>query len=244
MKTFAVLGATVLIASSASAQSAPQWSGFSVVRTLTAAGNSQYKIYGNWNANNIVMLNALDFGVNNGSPAQFGTMNARHQDAGEDADGNPLASWSANVNLLGATARDNDSWVTTSGSGTSGGNDTSLDPSFSYPAGSTDRSFIPLRAGWFDATPGTVNPVLAGGQGGHLDQNATGGFQMLLMQIVREGDDETNGLGLARFHLKTGFKLASTTQALFGIGSFTIGVPAPGALALLGLAGAFGRRRR
>jgi MYXO-CTERM domain-containing protein len=70
---------------------------------------------------------------------------------------------------------------------------------------------------------------------------------MLLMQIVREGDDATNGLLQARFHLKTGFKLASTTQALFGIGSFTIGVvpvPAPGALALLGLAGAFGRRRR
>ncbi|MFM7481174.1 MAG: hypothetical protein ACKO4V_08630, partial [Planctomycetota bacterium] len=93
MKTFAVLGATVLIASSASAQSAPQWSGFSVVRTLTAAGNTQYKIYGNWNASNIVMLNALDFGVNNGSAAQFGTMNARHQDNGVDENENPLGSW-------------------------------------------------------------------------------------------------------------------------------------------------------
>ena len=245
MKTFAVLGATVLIASSASAQSAAQWSGFSVVRSITAAGNTQYKIYGNWNASNIVMLNALDFGVNNaGQPAQFGTMNARHQDAGEDEDGNPLGSWSANVNLLGTTARDNDSWVTVSGSGTSGGNDTALDPSFSYPAGSTDRSFIPLAAGWYDATPGTANPVLAGTQGGHNGQNATGGFQMLLMQIVREGDDETNGMGRARFHLRTGFKVANTTQALFGFGSYSIGVPAPGALALLGLAGAFGRRRR
>jgi len=246
MKTFAVLGATVLIASSASAQSAPQWAGFSVVRSITAAGNTQYKIYGNWNASNIVMLNALDHGVNNtGQPAQFGTMNARHQDAGEDADGNPLASWSAGVNLLGTAARDNDSWVTVSGSGTSGGNDTALDPSFNYPPSSgADRSFIPVAAGWYDATPGTANPVLAGTQGGHAGQNAAGGFQMLLMQIVRQGDDATNGMGLARFHLKTGFKVANTTQALFGQGSYVIGVPTPGALALLGLAGAFGRRRR
>jgi len=245
MKTFAVLGATVLIASSASAQSAAQWSGFSVVRTVTAAGNTQYKIYGNWNVSNITMLNALDHGVNNtGQPAQFGTMNARHQDAGEDPDGNPLASWSAGVNLLGTAARNNDSWVTVSGSGTSGGHDTALDPSFTYPAGSTDRSFIPNAAGWYDASPGTANPVLAGTQGGHAGQDAVGGFQMLLLQIVREGDDATNGLGQARFHLRTGFKLANTTQALFGYGSYLIGVPAPGALALLGLAGAFGRRRR
>jgi len=243
MKTFAVLGATVLIASSASAQSAPQWSGFSVVRTLTAAGNTQYKIYGNWNANNIVMLNALDFGVNNGSPAQFGTMNARHQDNGVDENEDPLGTWNPNLNGT-TTARDNDSWVTASGFSTVAGNDTTLDPSFSYPAGNTDRSFIPLAAGWFDATPGTVNPVLAGSQGGHAGQNAVGGFQMLLLQIVRTGNDATNGMGEARFHLKTGFKLASTTQALFGSGSFLIGVPAPGALALLGLAGAFGRRRR
>jgi len=253
MKTFAVLGATVLIASSASAQTQPpndsRWTGFSVVRTLTAAGNTQYKIYGNWNVSNIVMLNCLDHGVNNtGQPPQSSMMmmKARHQDAGEDPDGNPLASWSAAVNLLGATARDNDSWATASGSGTSGGSETALDPSFQYPAGSTDRSFIPLAAGWYDSTPGTNNMVLAGNQGGHDGQNAVGGFQMLLLQIVRTGDDSiaTNGMELARFHLRTGFKVFGTTTALFGIGSYSIGVPAPGALALLGLAGAFGRRRR
>jgi len=234
MKTFAVLGATALIASSASAQSAPQWAGFSYVRTMTAAGNTQYKIYGNWNASNIVFLNAFDFGVNiAGQPTQFGTLNARHQDAGEDADGNPLGSWSANVNLLGTTARENDSWVTSSGSGTSGGNDTALDPGFVYPAGSTDRSFIPTAAGWYDATPGVANNVLP---------NGVGGYQMLLMQIVRTGDDFWTPYCL--FHLKTGFKLAGTTQALYGYGHVLIWIPSPGALALLGVAGAFGRRRR
>jgi len=244
MKTFAVLGATVLIASSASAQSAAQWSGFSVVRTVTAAGNTQYKIYGNWNVSNITFLNALDHGVNNtGQPAQFGTMNARHQDNGVDENEDPLGTWNPGLNGA-ATARENDSWVTASGFSTVAANDTALDPSFVFPPGSTDRSFIPLAAGWYDSTPGTANPVLAGALGGHAGQNAVGGFQMLLLQIVRTGDDATNGLGQARFHLRTGFKIANTTQALFGYGSYLIGVPAPGALALLGLAGAFGRRRR
>jgi len=244
MKTFAVLGATVLIASSASAQSAPQWTGFSVVRSITAAGNTQYKIYGNWNANNIIMLNALDHGLTiAGQPAQFGTMNARHQDNFVDENENAIGSWNPGLNGT-ATARDNDSWVTASGFSTVALNDTALDPSFEFPAGSTDRSFIPVAAGWFDSTPGTANPVLAGNQGGWDGQNASGGFQMLLLQIVRQGDDATNGMGKALFHLKAGFKLANTAQALFGLGSYSIGVPAPGALALLGLAGAFGRRRR
>jgi len=244
MKTFAVLGATVLIASSASAQSAPQWTGFSVVRTLTTEGNTQYKIYGNWNASNIVMLNALGHGEDlAGLPAQFGTMNARHQDNFVDENENAIGSWNPNVNGL-TTARNNDSFVTASGFSTVALNDTALDPSFEFPAGSTDRSFIPLAAGWFDATPGTVNPVLAGNQGGWDGQNAVGGYQMLLLQIVREGNDATNGMGKALFHLRTGFKVVGSTQALFGNGSYMIGVPAPGALALLGLAGAFGRRRR
>ena len=39
-----------------------------------------------------------------------------------------------------------------------------------------------------------------------------------------------------------GYAAFGQTTPLFGYGSFTI--PAPGALALLGLAGAFGRRRR
>jgi len=236
MKTFAVLGATVLIASSASAQSAAQWSGFSVVRAVTAAGNTQYKIYGNWNVSNITMLNALDHGVNNtGQPAQFGTMNARHQDAGEDPDGNPLASWSAGVNLLGTAARNNDSWVTVSGSGTSGGHDTALDPSFVYPPGSTDRSFIPHHAGWYEASPGTPNVVQAGGN--------QGGYRMMLLQIVRSGSGDDP---IATFGFTVGWKVANTTTALFGgTGQvITIGVPAPGAIALLGLAGLAARRRR
>ncbi len=43
--------------------------------------------------------------------------------------------------------------------------------------------------------------------------------------------------------LRIGFKVAGTTTVQFGEGQWTVGVPAPGAVAMLAL-GAFGRRRR
>ena len=234
MKSLALLGAVALISSSAMAQDA-SFSGFSVVRSTTAEGNIAYSVYGNFNQANRVMLNCFDFQTVSGA-----AMNARHQDSAETPEGEPSSSWSANTNLAGTIARNNDSWVTASGSGTSGGNGTALDPSFTPD----NLSYIPTAAGWYDGTPGIVNPVLAGTLGGHAGQNATGGFQMLLAQIARTGNDSTNGMGLCVTTMKVGFKAAGATSPLFGQGSFTIGVPAPGALALLGLAGAFGRRRR
>lgn len=212
-----------VVASTLAASASASFTGFESVRTITAAGNTQYKLYANFSAGNYVFLNAFSW-ANTGA-----ALNARHQDAAEDLDGNPSQSWSASVNLLGTAARDNDSWVTASGSGTSAGNDASLDPGFNPSNGNS----IPNGAGWFDATPGTANVIAAGG---------ASGYRMLLMQIVRNGNDADL---FATFYVKNSFKLAGTTTALFGEGTFTIGsVPAPGALALLGLAGMAGRRRR
>ncbi|MEY4534512.1 MAG: hypothetical protein RLZZ246_830 [Planctomycetota bacterium] len=217
-----LLAGASLAAAVASVASAG-FTGYTVDRVVTAAGNIQYKVYGNWDTANLVFLNAFNFAT------QSGSMNARHQDAAEDLDGNPSQSWSASVNLLGTTARDNDSWVSASGSGTSAGADASLDPGFNP----SNTGEIPAGAGWFDATPGTGNAITAA--------NPAGGFRMLIAQICRTGDDtgyfSTHGLQIS-------YKVVGTATALFGSGSFTIGVPAPGAMALLGLAGLAGRRRR
>ena len=213
--------ATVVASTLASAASA-NFTGFTVDRVITTAGNTQYKVYANFNASNLVFLNAFSW-QNTGA-----ALNARHQDAAEDADGNPSQSWSAGVNLLGAAARDNDSWVSASGSGTSAGADASLDPGFNPSNGSS----IPNGAGWFDATPGTANLIAAGG---------TSGYRMLIMQVCRTGDDANY---FSTHTLQVSYKVNGTSTALFGSGAFTVGVPAPGAVALLGLAGLAGRRRR
>ena len=217
MKTCLMLGAVALIASSSHAG----FSGYTVEQVNTDAGNTQFRVYANFDASGFVMLNILGFQSVSGA-----AMNARHQDNATDANENPSQSWNPGFNGTLAV-RNEDSWVTASGSSTSGGNDTTLDPSFTP----SNSSYIPNTSGWFDATPGAPNNVLAGGAS----------HRMLVLQIVRSGTG-ADAYATSTFSMVTGYKVAQTTIAQFGNGSFTI--PAPGALALVGLVGAFGRRRR
>ncbi|MFM1881920.1 MAG: hypothetical protein RJA05_329 [Planctomycetota bacterium] len=213
--------ATVAASTLASAASAG-FTGYSVERVITAGGNSQYKVYANFDQSNLVFLNAFSF-VNNS-----GIMNARHQDFFvEDGE---VGTWQAG-SAVSAADRNEDSWVTASGLATSSGWGSALDPGFANGGTVGD---INNGAGWYDATPGTANTIGAGG--------TQGGYRILLAQIVRTGDDSTQGV--SNHSLQLAWKVAGTTTAIFGNGSFEIGVPAPGAMALLGLAGLAGRRRR
>ncbi len=207
MRTPSALVSLSIVMATTSASHAG-FTGFTRERVITAAGNTQYSVYANFDSVGLpsgkswVFLNAYNYqGVS-------GSMNARHQDAAEDIDGNPTSSWSATANLLGASARDNDSWVSASGSGTSAGADASL---------------------------GTQNLVAAGG---------ASGFRIKLIQIVRTGDDKITGDGVYTASMLISYKVQDTSAPLTGLGSFSIGVPAPGAIALAGLAGLTGRRRR
>jgi hypothetical protein len=214
--------ATVAASTLASAASAG-FTGYSVQRTITAGGNSQYQVFANFDQSNLVFLNAFSF-VNNS-----GTMNARHQDF-FTADGE-VGTWQAGSSVSAAD-RGEDSWVTASGLATSSGWGSALDPGFANGGTVGD---INNGAGWYDATPGTANTIGAGGQ--------QGGFRILIAQIVRSGDDSAQAV--SNHSLQLSWKVAGTTTAIFGNGSFNIGViPAPGAMALLGLAGLTGRRRR
>jgi MYXO-CTERM domain-containing protein len=229
MRTPSALVSLSIVMASTTASHAG-FTGFTSERLVTAAGNTQYSVYANFDSVGLpsgkswVFLNAYNCqGVS-------GSMNARHQDAAEDVDGNPTSSWSASANLLGATARDNDSWVTASGSGTSAGADASLDPSFNNTV--FDRiTGSGGGAGWFDATPGTQNLVAAGG---------ASGFRIKLIQFVRAGNDNSTGLYTGSMFIT--YKVQDNAAPMTGSGSFTI--PAPGAIALAGLAGLTGRRRR
>lgn len=213
--------ATVAASTLASMASA-SFTGYSVERVITAGGNSRYSVFANFNASNLVFLNAFSF-VNNS-----GTMNARHQDF-FTADGE-VGTWQAGSSVS-ATDRGEDSWVTASGLATSSGWGSALDPGFANGGTVGD---INNGAGWYDATPGTANTIGAGG--------TQGGYRILIAQIVRSGDDLL--FPCSTHSLQLSWKVAGTTTAIFGNGSFTIGVPAPGAMALLGLAGLAGRRRR
>jgi hypothetical protein len=120
----------------------------------------------------------------------------------------------------------NDSFVTVTGTPGSG---TNLDPSFT---GGGAGAVIPTGAGWLTANPGT-NIFFTGGR-------------IKIMQVAGETYSNTAGGAFYTGRLSVGYKLnsSSTTPLVAENLTYTIGVPAPGALALLGLAGLAGRRRR
>ena len=245
MKSLALLGAVALISSSAGAA----FTGWSVdVSTLN--GRNIYQVYANFNdvgagvnGSSQRVLNCFDFGKADSTPqnnqiaaGSSGTMNAVHNDNFigdvDNGDGTittgSMGTWSGGPGTMILTQSLTDSFVTMQGIGNGWG--TALDPSFGTPYGPQAGGISPpnSNAGWYDATPGTQNLI-----------GAT--YRVRLLQIARVAADDNN---LYTANLTLGYAYLGSTVAQFGYGSFTIGAPAPGAIALVGLAGLVGRRRR
>ena len=245
MKSLALIGAVALISSSAGAA----FTGWTVDMT-TVSGRNIYKIYANFNATGAGangssqrVLNVFDFAKADATPegnqiaaGSSGTMNAVHNDqyiGDVDSNGDGYAdvfgsmgSWSPANNLISQNATD--SFVTMQG--TANGWQTAFDPSFTYVYGALAGGISPpnTNAGWYDSTPG--------------EQNLIGStYRVRLMQIARIAADDNN---LYTANMTLGYAYLGSQVAQFGYGSFTIGQPAPGAIALVGLAGLVGRRRR
>ena len=245
MKSLVLLGAVALISSSAGAA----FTGWSVdVSTLN--GRNIYQVYANFNdvgagvnGSSQRVLNCFDFGKADSTPknnqiaaGSSGTMNAVHNDNFigdvDNGDGTittgSMGTWSAGLGTMTASMALTDSFVTMQGILNGWG--TALDPSFGTPYGAAAGGISPpnSNAGWYDATPGTQNLI-----------GAT--YRVRLLQIARVAADDNN---LYTANLTLGYAYLGSTVAQFGYGSFTIGAPAPGAIALVGLAGLVGRRRR
>ena len=245
MKSLALLGAVALISSSAGAA----FTGWTVDMT-TVSGRNIYKVYANFNdvgagvnGSSQRVLNCFDFGKADATPqnnqiaaGSSGIMNAVHNDQFQgniDTDGDGYAdvfgsmgTWAADGSAQTTTQALTDSFVTMQGIGNGWG--TALDPSFGTPYGPQAGGISPpnTNAGWYDASPGTQNLI-----------GAT--YRVRLMQIARIAADDTTTYTA---NLTLGYAYLGSTVAQFGYGSFTI--PAPGAIALVGLAGLVGRRRR
>ncbi len=220
MKTYALLGAAALITSTASAA-------FTSLTVETAfhagTGRNVYSIFANFSLSNDRILNCFDtFNVS-------GTMNALHTDnafGDIDTDGDGYAD------VFGATGAWSQTWNSTAGIpsdsyvmiGSPG--PVALDPGFTGPYVSGS---IANLSGWYDSTPSSQN--VAG---------AT--LKIKVMQIARLAAGAVEYVG----RLNVGYAAFGTTTPLFsGNVSYTLpGIPAPGALALLGMAGLATRRRR
>ncbi len=214
MKTFAIVASTALIASTASAT----FVNLSVERT-TVGNRSVYSIWANFSASNDRIVNAFDF------TTVTGTMSAVHNDnafGDVDTDGDGYAD------VFGATGAWSQTWNNTAGIpsdsfvmiGAPG--PVALDPGFTGPFVSNT---IANGSGWYDSTPGSQNQPGAS-------------LRLKIMQIARLTSQEA----IYTANVTVGYAAFGTTTAQFGNGTFTI--PAPGALALLSLAGFSSRRRK
>ena len=215
MKSYAVLGAAALISSAASAG----FTGVTVTEAVSG-GRTVSSIWANFSSSTDRILNVFDY--MNGS----GTMGALHTDScfGDvDTDGDGYAD------VFGATGAWSQTWNSTAGIpsdsfvaiGAPG--PVALDPGF---AGPYTSGGITNLSGWYDSTPGSQN--LAGTS-----------LKIKVMQIARLTDS-----AYYTGNFTVGYAALGSTTAQFGAGTFTIGTPAPGAVALLGLAGLVSRRRR
>ena len=103
---------------------------------------------------------------------------------------------------------------------------TSLDPSFGSGVFNSASPNIPAAAGWY-----TANPA--------VDILITGGKIKVMQFAVTHNDAGWTG------KVSVGYKLQGTTTALYAMNlTYSVGIPAPGAFALLGLAGLVSSRRR
>ena len=203
------------------------------VKTQSTHGDGRlvdsYKVYARFNGATDTILNAFNLDGLNGA-----TMNAfYHQDNSDYASIMTSAFGAWAPSLTGAVGnRPFDSYVTVGGI-PNAVNGVSADPSWGNPL-SWFRPDIPAgqNCGWF--APGGSIMGRVGQAGNTADSVVLGQFS-----IAR---DSTGGT----YSISIGYNSGIPgTPVQFADGTFTIGVvPAPGAIALLGLAGLAGRRRR
>ncbi len=214
-KALVAVGVTACIAATASAD----FVDFSGEVSDLGGGISAIDMYANFSDPGNVFLNIYNSTVVNGDGITSGGF--YHDDFASlsGGEGSWLPSQSADVAGLNSQY---DSYVNAGYGDIGAANSTALDPNF-LDNGNGLGAYLPATAGWYNGNP----------------DNVISGEKIHLGHFVMATSDVAN----FSFTASTGWKSNSgTTEVQFGSGSWT--VPAPGALALLGLGGLVGRRRR
>jgi hypothetical protein len=201
------------------------FTGYSVTSSVSG-GLTKYQLFGNFSGATDTVLNAfhLNKTVGGGSPTFY------HNDALSGGSSTVAGTWNPQFVLVPGAF---DSYVCIGGGeGFASGNSTNADPD--WGAAGYNQAQMPFIGapgnttngpGWFNSNPPNLQGRVAGGQ-------------VRLGQFVLNTTDAAVTL-----FLKVGYNSGVVGAPVqFGEGTFVL--PAPGAIALLGLAGLTGRRRR
>jgi hypothetical protein len=201
------------------------FTGYSTVRSESGSF-VKYELFGNFNGATDTVLNAFHITLVSGGASFY------HADAlNGGVLGNAAGTWNPQFVLVPGAM---DSYVCIGGGeGFASGNSTAADPD--WGAAGFNTAQIPYGdgtngPGWFNQNP----PNLQG--------RVNGQGQVKLGQfVISMADDALTTV----IRLKVGYNNGQGGGVQFGDANFTLGaIPAPGAVALLGLAGLAGRRRR
>ncbi len=223
------LALTAAVASSASATFV------SYVVTKTQNTNSGvnldvYTVWARFNGSTDTVLNAFNFNRVDGTATNM----FYHRDLNSTSSNvltKTAGTWSPSQVGSATNNRPFDSYLTIGGN-TGGTNSTNADPSWPAAGGSWNRPDVPtgLNAGWFNSNPPNLQGRV-GSAGNTATDVRLGQFSV---------DRDANG---GTWNLKIGYN-SGVSGAPVQFAETTFSLPAPGAMALLGLAGLAGRRRR
>jgi hypothetical protein len=223
------LALTAAVASSASAT----FVSYVVTKNQTSNSGVNLDVYTVWarfNGATDTVLNAFNFNRVDGTATNM----FYHRDLNSTSSNvltKTAGTWNPAQVGSATNNRPFDSYLTIGGNPT-GTNSTNADPSWPAAGGSWNRPDVPtgLNAGWFNSNPPNLQ-----GRVGSVGNTATD---------VRLGqfsvDRDANG---GTWNLKIGYN-SGVAGAPVQFAESTFSLPAPGAMALLGLAGLAGRRRR
>ena len=211
------------------------WTDFYVTKTQTSNSGINldvYQLFARFNGPTDTVLNAFNLDRTTSSGILNGFYHKDNCDGNDGVLTTSFGCWAPSLTGSAAANRPFDSYLTVGGLPTAA-NGTSADPSWGNPL-SWGRPDIPSgqQCGWF--APG-------GSIAGRVGQAGNTANAVILGQFVIGRD-----VNAGTFNISIGYNSGVPgTPVQFADGTFVLGaIPAPGAIALLGLAGLTGRRRR
>ena len=228
-KSLFTLGAAAFITSTASATV----TGLSAQLVGTVSGRDIYSVFVNSNGPNAsgmsdILLYMISHQVVDGTMA-----NVQHTDSYVNSFGQAVGNWNPSYTSASTVATSNkwkDSYVTITGR-TGGSSWTSLDPSFGSGASNPANPAIPPNAGWYTGQP-AIDIVITGGK-----------IKVMQLAVTATPGHAYQYTG----KVPVGYKLQGTSSLLYAMNlTYVIGtpIPAPSAVALIGVGGLLGGRRR
>ena len=211
------------------------WTDFYVTKSQTSNSGINldvYQLFARFNGPTDTVLNAFNLDRTNASGILNGFYHKDNSTGNSGVLSTATGSWSPSLTGSATLNRPFDSYLTVGGIANAA-NGTSADPSWGNPL-SWNRPDIPAgqQCGWF--APG-------GSIAGRVGQAGNTANSVILGQFVIGRD-----VNAGTFNISIGYNSGVPgTPVQFADGTFVLGaIPAPGAIALLGLAGLTGRRRR